>query len=461
MESAQRKSVQEQFVNDQINIITATIAFGMGIDKPNVRLVVHYTFPKTLEGYYQEIGRAGRDGLRSECVLFYTYADVRKHDYFIDQIEDPSLRKVAREKLEQVMRFATLTTCRKKYILKYFGEDLPGNNCGSCDICGTKRATFDGTVIAQKILSAVVRTGQRWGCTHIVNVLLGEKTPSITSNGHDALSVFGIAGEFTANALRNIFQQLIDHGLLSKAEGEYPVYALPPRGADFLRNRETIELVRPVAAVAAEISEKADEPEFNAELFEILRALRREIAEKAGVPPFVVFGDTSLQDMARYFPRNGDDFECVSGVGAAKLEKYGEPFLREITRFVHEHGIEPPPRPEKSAKRERRTKTRKPHSYAITGDLLMKKVPLEEIAGQQGVQLSTVLSHMETLLNSGVKLDLDYISFPPERLAAIKKAFAECGNALLKPVFDHLGEKYSFDEIRLARVLLKARGGAG
>ncbi|MHB9028227.1 MAG: DNA helicase RecQ [Candidatus Latescibacterota bacterium] len=458
MEPAERKSVQEQFTNDQIHIITATIAFGMGIDKPNVRLVAHYTFPKTLEGYYQEIGRAGRDGLTSECVLFYTYADVRKHEYFIKQIEDASLRRIAREKLEQVMQFATLSTCRKKYLLKYFGEDLPGDNCGSCDICGTEKVIFDGTVIAQKILSAIVRTGQRFGRDYIIRVLLGKKTPKIAENGHDALSVFGIAGEFTADALRDIFQQLIDRGLLTKIEQEYPIYTLAPGGVEFLRNKEKLELLKPVTGAASEPAEKhtkTKQPEFNAELFEILRAMRREIAQKAGVPPFVVFGDTSLQEMARWFPQNGDDFKRISGVGAAKLEKYGEIFLREISRFVREKGIELP----QESMRSRRRKTEKPPVYAVTRELLKKKVPLDMIAESQGLQPSTICSHIEKLIYSGEKPDLEYLKPPADRLAAMKKAFAVCGTKSLKLVFDYLGGEYSYDEIHLGRVFLRVLGG--
>ncbi len=457
MDPAERRSTQEQFTNDQVNIITATIAFGMGIDKPNVRLVAHYTFPKTLEGYYQEIGRAGRDGLKSECVMFYTYADVRKHEFFIKKIEDDSQRRVARDKLEQVMRFATLATCRKKYLLKYFGEDLPGDNCGSCDICGAEKVIFDGTVISQKILSSVIRTGQRFGRDYIINVLLGKSSQKITNNGHEALSVFGIVGDFTADALRNIFQQLIDRGFLTKIEQEYPIYTVAQRGAEFLRNKEKLELVMPASRGEVESFHKKGEPEFNADLFELLRALRREVAENAGVPPFVVFGDTSLQEMARYFPQNGNDFRRISGVGTVKSEKYGDLFLCEISKFVRERNIEPPARSEKAAKRKKRGKTGKPPVHVETRELLLKKTSLEEIAAHQVVTTGTIIYHIEKLVDSGVKLDLEYMKPPPDRFEAMKAAFDECGNQRLKPVFEHLGEQYSYDELRLARALLRAR----
>ncbi len=457
MDPLQRKSVQEQFINDKINIITATIAFGMGIDKPNVRLVAHYTFPRTLEGYYQEIGRAGRDGLRSECVMFYTYADTRKHEYFIDRIEDDSLQRIAREKLEEVLRFAKLSTCRYKYLLKYFGEDLGGDNCGACDNCRIKKVAFDGTVIAQKILSAVVRTGQRFGSGHVIDVLVGKNTPKVETNGHDALSVFGIAGNFTSDELREIIQQLVELGLLIKSEDEYPILTLARKGSDFLRNAEKLELVRPSAATAVRSSRKKDEPEFNSGLFEKLRSVRRETAEKAGIPPFVIFGDTSLREMARCFPRTGNDFLRISGVGTAKLEKYGEIFLREINRFVRENGIEPLSQPGKTTKRVRREKTVAPKFHETTRALLKKKMSLEKIAEHQGLKPGTIIGHIEKLLNSGEILDLEYLTLPPDRFHAMKKAFDECGDEQLKPVFDHLDEKYSYNELRLAKMLFRVR----
>ena len=388
--------------------------------------------------------------------MFYTYADARKHEFFIDQVEDESQRRIQREKLEEVMRFAKLTTCRKKYLLNYFGEKLEGCNCGSCDNCKTGKETFDATIIAQKILSAVVRTGQRWGCNHIVNVLLGKKTPSITENGHDSLSVFGIVNDFTADELRNIFQQLVERSLLAKAGNEYPVFALSQKGSDFLRNKEKLELQRPVSRIEIGPSGKKEEPKNNPELFEILRALRKEIAEKEGVPPFVVFGDMSLLEMARYYPRNESEFKRIYGVGTAKLEKYGEVFLREVSRFVIEKGITPPPRLGKTSGRERRKNGEKPPVYAKTRELLDKKMSIETIAESQGFHPSTILRHIEKMIDSGERPDLEYLKPPADRFEAIKKAFAERGDKELNPVWEYFEGNIPYTELRLVRALLRA-----
>jgi len=461
MDPSERKTVQERFINDKTNVITATIAFGMGIDKPNVRLVAHYTFPKTLEGYYQEIGRAGRDSLRSECVMFYTFADVRKHEFFINQIEDDSLRRIAREKLAEVTRFATLSTCRKKYLLKYFGEDLNRDNCGSCDICRPGNESFDGTVIAQKILSAVVRTGQRHGREYTVDVLLGKSTQMVMRNGHDRLSVFGIVRDFTALELGGILWQLAGSGLLAPSGDENPVYALTPKGADFLRSPETLELIREPADSGLEPPEKTEKEGYNPELFEILRVLRREIAQKAGVPPFVVFGDTSLREMARALPQNRSDFQRISGVGAAKLAKYGDLFLREINRYVKMNGIGGPSPRAETGGGARRSRDRKPRSHVITGNLIAKKMSLPMIANCLGIKPLTVLGHIEKLLDSGENPDLEYLAPAPERFEAMKKAFEEFGSLRLKLVYERLGHEYSYEELRLARALLQAREEAG
>ena len=257
MNSKERSAVQDLFIKDEVNIIVATIAFGMGIDKPDVRLVVHYTYPKTLEGYYQEIGRAGRDGLPSECIMFYTYGDTMKHEFFIRQIEDEQLRTRVQEKLDQVIRFAELRTCRKKYLLDYFGEELKGDNCYSCDIC-----------------------------------------------------------------------------LVGKEKVKMPE----------LKVEQEIGISKPKPGKSCIPTGKID---YNIELFERLRALRKDLADEADVPPFVIFGNTSLQEMAYYFPQNEKDFSLISGVGAKKLEQLGEIFLRVINDFVVENNISPRDNPNK------------------------------------------------------------------------------------------------------------------
>ncbi len=456
LDPATRKAVQDGFTGDRTDIIVATIAFGMGIDKPDVRLVVHYTFPKTLEGYYQEIGRAGRDGLRSDCVMFYTYADTRKHEYFINQMENDTLREKAQEKLAEVLEFAELSSCRKKYLLKYFGEELDRDNCGACDICLTDREMFDASVVARKIMSAILKTGSRFGRNYIIDVLLGKNTQKVQMNKHDGLSVFGIVDDFSADELGQIMKQLLDRGLLAKSAGEYPVLSLSRPGAAWLNSAENLELAKPGADIKLDAAPAKGELDFDKDMFARLRELRKQIAEKAGVPPFVVFGDTSLREMAYYFPREPKDFSLISGVGAAKLDKYGKIFLAEINEFVRKNGIEPPARPEKGVKEIKRIKVRTRNFNTKTRELINKKIPIEKIAKHQDLQPSTVINHIEKLIDAGEKLDLDYLKLPRDRYEAMKAAFAACGDERLKPVFEHLGEKYTYDELKLVRVLLRS-----
>ncbi len=352
-----RSATQELFIKDEANIIVATIAFGMGIDKPDVRLVVHYTYPKTLEGYYQEIGRAGRDGLPSECVLFYTYADTRKHEYFIDQIKDDQSRERSREKLRDVMNFAQLSTCRKKYLLKYFGEELKEDNCGGCDICVAKKVfaggqtpeyggtslKFDAAIPARKIIAATVLLENRFGKNYVIEVLLGKKIKKISGYGHDRLPVFGIVSDLSADELSQVINHLINLDYLSKSEGRYPVLSATKKGMVFLQGNEGLEMPKLDAeekiSQIIEVKIKKGGLTYNQELFDGLRVLRKELADKANVPPFVIFSNVSLQEMAHYFPGSEKDFARINGVGAMKLKQFGKIFLKVINGFVKENNL--------------------------------------------------------------------------------------------------------------------------
>jgi len=346
----ERSAAQDLFIKDEINIIVATIAFGMGIDKPDVRLVVHYTYPKTLEGYYQEIGRAGRDGLASECVLFYTYADTRKHEFFINQIEDCEIREKSREKLREVMAYAELKFCRKKYLLRYFGEELNTDNCGSCDICLSKTggissaapaaktseealAGFDATIISKKILSAVVRLQNRFGKQYVIDVLTGKKLAKIEENHHDKLSVYGIVTDFSEDQLKQIIDQLINSGHLQRSGGKYPVLSITKKGVVFLLGSSLLKLPKSEAERSAGEPAKDTGFDYDKDLFEKLKVLRKKIADEKGVPPFVIFGNITLREMAHSFPDSEADLLRLTGVGSVKLKRFGKAFLAEIKKF--------------------------------------------------------------------------------------------------------------------------------
>ena len=453
-----RERAQDLFIKDKVNIIVATIAFGMGIDKPDVRLVVHYTYPKTLEGYYQEIGRAGRDGLPSECVMFFTQADTRKHEFFINQIYDRELKICAENKLGEILKYGELTTCRKKYILHYFGEEMKKDNCGACDVCLTEKVMFDATIIAQKILSAVVRTENRFGKNHIIDVLRGKKNPKITMNGHDGLSVFGIVKDFSENELSQIINQLCGLEYLRKSEGKYPTLSITKKGAELLTNSAILEIPKPQADVVAE--KETGELDYNTELFERLRALRKELAEAANVPPFVIFGDVSLREMAYYFPQDKEAFALISGVGAKKLEELSGTFLAVIREYTKENSLSPIPIPAiKATKRVKapKTKTLKSKSALLTRSLVMKKTPLARIAKKQKFKIGTIINHISQLIDEGDNLDLDYLALPKSKFDKITSAFEKCGDGRLRPVYDYLKGEYSYDDIRLGETIMRAR----
>lgn len=457
LEANKRKLAQDLFIKDKVNIVVATIAFGMGIDKPDVRLVVHYTFPKTLEGYYQEIGRAGRDGLKSECILFYTYADTRKHEFFINQINDDLLLKRAQEKLSEVLSYCDLSTCRKKYLLKYFGEEMESDNCGSCDVCTEEKEVFEATLVAKKILSAIVRTDSRFGKNYVIDVLLGKKSQKIRINQHDKLSVFGIVKDFSENELAQIMNQLINLGYILKTDNQYPILSLTKKGADFLQGKAILELQKPRADIDIKKTAKKGELDYNPELFELLREQRRTLAEEANVPPFVIFGDVSLREMAYYYPQNKADFAKISGVGTRKLEQFADIFLLTIRDFTKDRNVEP--RAIKNGKEEATVpdiKVQRPAFFLKTKELISKKIPIERIAKNQGLTAGTVINHLEKMIDAGERMDLEYLKLPRDRYEIMAKAYKKCGDEKLKPVFEYLDGKYEYDELRLARVLLRA-----
>jgi len=456
LEANKRKLVQDLFIKDKVNIIVATIAFGMGIDKPDVRLVVHYTFPKTLEGYYQEIGRAGRDGLKSECVLFYNYADTRKHEFFINQIDDTKLRQLSQEKLSDVLTYCELATCRKKYLLKYFSEDLESDNCSACDCCTTIKELFNATEITKKLLSAILRTDNKYGKNYIIEVLLGKKTQKILINHHQELSVYGIVKDFSTGGLNQIISQLVNLNYLNKTEGKYPILSVTKKGLDFLNRDEILELSKPEADIEVGPKKKI-ELDYNEELFLILRELRRDLAEKANVPPFVIFGDVSLREMAYYFPSDSKSFSHITGVGVKKLEQYSNIFLGVINNFAKEKNISSVAfTSKKQIEVVPEIKIVRSTYFLKTKELIQKKVPVNRIAKHLDLTQDTIINHIEKMIDAGEQLDLEYLKLPRDRFELMKKAYTKIGDEKLKPIFEFLEEKYSYDELKLVRVLLRS-----
>ncbi|MHB1183427.1 MAG: DNA helicase RecQ [Desulfobulbia bacterium] len=333
--AAQRQQVQEDFLRDDVRIIVATVAFGMGIDKSNIRYVVHYDIPKNIESYYQETGRAGRDGLAAEALLLFGYGDIVLARSLIENSDNAEQKRIELHKLNTMVGFAEALSCRRQVLLGYFGDRL-AQDCGNCDICLNPPELVDVTEDARKALSCVFRVEQRFGVGHVIEVLRGSKKERLLQLGHDHLSTYGIGADKSQEYWGSILRHLVQQGYLEQDVANYSVLKLSEAARPLLRGEQTLSMAKPRAKVAAlpkPVRRKVGDLEYNPELFERLRAVRKGLADAAGVPPFVIFSDVALAEMAALLPIDDEGFLRIHGVGAHKLERYGAEFLGEIRRF--------------------------------------------------------------------------------------------------------------------------------
>jgi ATP-dependent DNA helicase RecQ len=454
-----RAAHQEAFSRDDTDVIVATIAFGMGIDKSNVRFVVHGDLPKNIESYYQETGRAGRDGEPAHCLLLFGHGDAPRISYFIDKIEDRSARNHAHHCLQQMLSFGASNRCRRKQLLAYFNEQYPEQNCGMCDICAGhtgKTETIDASKEAQMLMSAMIRTGNRFGARHIIDIVKGANTQKIRQFGHNRIKTYEAGKNFSKHHLQDVFLHLESKGLVQRTDGQYPTLQVSAKAAPILQG-EPFYVTRPKQDQPTDsvISTTGRVMDCHIPLFEQLRELRKHIAEKQEVPPFVVFSDRSLREMAASLPSTADAMLQINGVGKHKMEQYGKDFLATIQTYQNENpDIRPIPL---TFKPKSPSRTKNSAKLSETLSLLQQGLGIDEIAETRGLKPGTIVSHIERLIEDGNQIELTtFVS--KEHLDAILEVFLKQETQALKPVFEHFGGKVSYDEIRLARAYVLAKG---
>ncbi len=456
LDSQTRKENQDKFLMEEVDVIVATIAFGMGIDKPDVRFVIHHDIPKSLEGYYQETGRAGRDGGEGNCIAFYDYEDIHKLEKF-NKGKNVAEQEIARELLNETVTYAESAVCRHRLLLHYFGEEYEKDNCGSCDNCRYPKEKFDGKEDMAMILEAVVDTKQLFKTKHIAELLVGKLTGDIKAAKQENNEFFGAGGDHDEKYWTAIIRQALVHKLLSKDIENYGVLKITKEGKDFIKKPYSIMLVKDHDYDATDDEEAeamamgmSKDGGTDRTLFTMLKDLRKTIAKQNNLPPYVIFQDPSLEDMAIQYPITKEEMTQIAGVGAGKAEKFGEPFIKLIKEYVEENDIT---RPNDMVVKSVVNKSALKINIIQNID---KRIPLEDIAYGKGLSFDELLSEIESIVSSGTRLDLNYYiedNIDIYHQEDILDYFHEAESDDVQQALRELGEdEYSEEEVRLMRI---------
>lgn len=459
-----RRRNQERFIRDDVQIIIATIAFGMGINKSNIRFVVHYDLPRNIESYYQEIGRAGRDGMRADCLLLFGYGDTGKIRYFIDQKEE-SERKIANMHLSAMLRYAETDVCRRIPMLTYFGEDYSQSDCGMCDNCTEQdRELQDLTIPAQKFLSCVRKTGQIFGAAHIIDVLRGSKAQKVLKFNHDQLSTYNIGTDLSKKQWLHLSRQFIQKGILYQ-DLEHGSLKVTPRGVSVLRSHEQFlgilqaEEQKAPSKRARMVMEKDQLEGPDYELFQLLRQKRKELADEQHVAPYMIFSDKTLAAMAISHPERKEQLLNIHGVGGAKLEKYGDIFFELIFKFRYPDGqADYRAVPEENAAPAQEEMKKK--KFQLVGEAFNEGLSIGELEDEFGIKRETIIANLSKYIQAGNRLRSDGIlnhsTLSPELQTQVMTAFVEHGTPTLAPVYNSLNGRVDYPDLRIMQLYILA-----
>jgi ATP-dependent DNA helicase RecQ len=464
LSSMKRSEYQERFIRDDVNIIVATIAFGMGINKPDVRFVLHYDLPKNIEGYYQQIGRAGRDGLDANCLLLFGYGDTGKIRFFIDQMSNEQEKRLANVHLNQMLALAEAEDCRRAPLLEYFGEQSAKENCANCDNCTSdSKEKSDLTVPTQKFLSCVHRTGQRFGASHIIDVLRGSSAEKVLQNQHNLLSTYNIGNEYNKKQWMTLARQLIQKGLLNQEE-QFGGLKLTQKAGDVLKGKAPFFALLQQPTAASSQSSKALANPGDQQLVAILKADRKRLADAANLPPYAIFSDRTLNEMAYYFPHTEENLLRIHGVGQAKLDKYGEHFLAMISDYCQQHDLQEVANTQTASKT---TVSKSTISKSTNANASIRSTEIvnayqagqsiTSLAQQFKVKDGTIINHLYRYAQDGhtfaqPTLLLDQSGLSQIHIDAALAAFTEHSYERLKPVYDSLNEQVTYDQLHLLRI---------